>query len=241
VPSLTFSTYSTSNSIGPLHLENQDSYLTDQNHLLFAVADGVGGYRGAKEASKIAIQGMQRRAGGISDDISFQSALREIHMEIVERANLLRYQNMGTTIAAAKALPDDLSGGTLITANVGDSPIIFFSRDAETGERCRKAYTDDSYREEEPSSMFGIIQYLGLPDCEIKVHTSKFHYANGDILLICSDGVTDNLLVPKRDGADPWTQLSKIVRGYRSAQRLAESAIYAEIKPDDMTAILIFL
>ncbi len=201
----------------------------------------MGGYRGAKEASEIAIQGLKRRAGVISDDISFQSALREIHMEIEERANLLRYQNMGTTIAAAKVLPDNLNGGTLITANVGDSPIIFFSEEADTGERCRKAYTDDSHREEDPSSMFGIIQYLGLPDCEIKVHTSRFHYTSGDILLICSDGVTDNLLVSKRKGADPWTQLSKLVRGYRSAERLAESAIAAGIKSDDMTAILIFL
>jgi len=223
-----------------MHLENQDSYLTDHDHSLFAVADGVGGYKGAKEASEIAIQGLKKRAGVISDDTSFQSALQEIHLEIEERANLLRYQNMGTTIAAAKVLPDGLNEGTVITANVGDSPIIFF-KDVETGELCRKVYTDDSHRNENPSSMFGIIQFLGLPNYKIKVHTSKFHYASGDILLICSDGVTDNLLAPIRRGVDPWARLSTLVRGYRSAQRLAESAISSGIKSDDMTAILIFL
>ena len=205
MPSPTFSAYSTSNTLGPLHLENQDSYLTDQNHLLFAVADGLGGYSGAKEASDLAIDGLSKRADAISDDASFQTSLREIHVEIEERAKKLHYQNMGTTIAAAKVLPGDLDGGTLITANVGDSPVLFFPAvSSETGEQFRKAYTDDSHRERNPSSMFGVIQYLGLPDCEIKVHTSRFHYANGDILLICSDGVTDNLLAPNRKGGNPW-------------------------------------
>ena len=220
-------------------MENQDSYLTDRDGLLFAVADGVGGYMGAKEASESAIEGLKKRAFSISDEVSFQSVLREIHEEILERANRLHYENMGTTIAVAKVLPDDASGGTLITANVGDSPILFFPANPGKSDRCRKVYTDDSHRDEDPSSIFGIIQYLGLPEWEIEVHTSKFRYVTDDILLLCSDGVTDNLVAGDRKESDSRNQLAALVREGKSAQRVAESAIAAGIKPDDMTAILI--
>ena len=243
MPPVVFSAYSISNSLGPMHTENQDTYLTDQDLGLFAVADGVGGYGGAKEASELAIGGLKKRAYMISEnESSFQSVLREIHEEIEQRANRLHIENMGTTIAAAKVFPDDSGkGGLIITANVGDSPILFFPNKTDAAERCMKVYIDDSHRDEYPFSMSGIIQYLGLPEWEIDVHTFKFRYATGDIVLICSDGVTDNLVLRNQEGRDPLSKLGSIVRDSRSAQRVAESAIAAGIKPDDMTAILLLL
>ena len=227
---ITFDAFSLSNSVGPLHSENQDSYLADGENLLFAVADGVGGYKGAKQASELAVKVLAKDTSKIVDERSATSCLEDIHSKIQNKAAVLNHPNMGTTIALAKVLATD--GARVLAANVGDSPILLFRGDGS----CSRLYTDDSYRGSDPLSMFGIIQYLGL-DMEIEVHTKITACEKGDVLLICSDGITDNLLVGERPDQ---STLSQIVRRYRSAERLVQAAIERGYKPDDMTAILVF-
>lgn len=238
---MVFSAYSISNSIGPEHAENQDSFLSDQEDSLFAVADGVGGYAGAKEASSLAIEGLKERAFLLSNDVaSFESVLKEIHEDIQQKADRLHLENMGTTIAVAKVFPDSNGlGGAIITANVGDSPILFFPSREDA--KCVPVYTDDSHRDQDPYAFVGIIQYLGLPDWKVDVHTHKFSYSSDDMLLLCSDGVTDNLADRSQKDRNQWSKLETLAKESRSAQRITESAISVGIKADDMTAILLLL
>ncbi len=238
-----FDSFSLSNSLGPRHLENQDSYLTDEANLLFAVADGVGGYFGARQASVLAVATVAEQSRRITDEATAVSCLEEIHRRIQREARSLRYPNMGTTIALAKVMSKPGSEdritegeeGKLLTANVGDSPIFLF-HNVETGDYS-KLYTDDSFRGEDPLLISGIIQYLGL-ETEIDFHTMVTRYGRGDILLLCSDGITDNLL--RRERPDE-PSLSSIVRRHRSAEIVVRSAIERGYKPDDMTAVLVFL
>ena len=225
--------FTSSNSIGPGHQENQDSFLASTQSLLFAVADGVGGYKGGKEASSLAIERLQLSAEKIRDESSMTAMLETIDGEIRQRARLLHFKDMGTTIAVAKLLPDSTR---LITGNVGDSPLLFFRSNAPS-DSVETVYADDSYREEDPSSMWGITQYLGVEEVKVHAHTRMFEYSTGDILLICSDGITDNLLFPDSQRE----RLAKLARRSRSAKLLVEEAIRAGIKHDDMTAIIISL
>ena len=212
--------YSSSNSIGPYHSENQDSLLIDSEKLLFGLADGVGGYQGAKVASSLAMEILSRY--NVKDEDSLRDCLLRINYHISSKASELGFENMGTTISVVKVVTRE---SRFITANVGDSPILLL-HDNEL----RPVYHDDSYRNSDPMLMSGIIQYLGLD--KVEVHTQFAKYSENDILLICSDGITDNLLHSRRN------RLEGIV--HTSAKKIVEAAISERTKPDDMTAILLF-
>jgi len=242
-----YDVYSASNSIGHGHSENQDSYLADLSTQIFAVADGVGGYQGGKEASEQAMAALRNKAGEIQNEFSMKSCLEEIHEQLLHTAKSLNQTNMGTTIAVAKVFPDFSTGlgGKVVTANAGDSPILLFPANANDGidsDSYRRVFIDDSFRDKSPSAMWGVIQYLGIETRELEVHTTSFDFQPGDIILICSDGVSDNLLgdrvYSQRRGVG---DISELVRRYGSAQKLVEEALHAGIKPDDMTALLVFL
>ena len=82
-----FDAYSASNSIGSGHSENQDSYLADMSALIFAVADGVGGYEGGKVASDLAIGALRNRAGEIQNEFVAKAVLEDIHEQCFIRPN----------------------------------------------------------------------------------------------------------------------------------------------------------
>ncbi len=229
-----YDSYSESNSISPGHEDNQDSLLADLESRVFAVADGVGGYRGGKEASQLAVEILRDGASSIRDEATMKVALEEIHDAVKRRARTLRYVNMGTTIAIVKLIADSTVGTKVITGNVGDSPILLFP--ASDDQSFRYIFTDDSHRDANPGSMWGITQYLGLDQMEIDFHARTFDCSAEDLVLICSDGVTDNLLNPGMRGG---MRLPEIARRFRSARRIVEEALRARVKPDDMTAVLI--
>jgi PPM family protein phosphatase len=220
--------YSASNSISRGHDENQDSLLSDPAGAIFAVADGVGGYRGAKEASQLAIDTLRAKASSITDAASMKAVLEQIHDNVRSRARKLHYANMGTTIAVAKVLVGD----KLVTGNVGDSPILLMP----SGEDSFKyIFTDDSHRDSDPGSMWGITQYIGL-EMKLDFHAREVACFPGDMILICSDGVTDNLLNP---GVRQRMRLAEIARQFKSARKIVEEALNAMVKRDDMTVVLI--
>jgi PPM family protein phosphatase len=227
--------FSDSNSISPGHDENQDSYMGDLTNKVFAVADGVGGYSGGKEASQLAIETLQENADRIYDETTMKSALQEMHDAVRRRARSLHYVNMGTTVAVVKVIGDS-SGAKIITGNVGDSPILLFSANTNDPQAFRYIFTDDSHRDTNPGSMWGITQYLGLGGTEIDFHTRTFDCSPEDLVLLCSDGITDNLLNP---GIRAGMRLPEIVRRFRSARKIVEAALQAGVKLDDMTAVLI--
>lgn len=215
--------------------------------MLFAVCDGVGGYRGGKEASELVAGALRNKAGEIQNEFMAKSVLQGIHEQLLSTAKSLNFRDMGTTISLAKIFPNSQTGhgGKILTANVGDSPILLFQNPGSdfSSESYRKIFTDDSFREKMPGSMWAIVQYLGIEAKEgIEVHTQSVDYHPGDIVLICSDGISDNLLVEnsysrKRSVGD----IGELVRRTGSARRIVEEAIQAGVKPDDMTAVLVFL
>src|ERR1700730_10207729 len=105
-----FDVYTSSNSIGPGHFENQDSYLADISTQTFAVADGVGGYEGGREASSQAVAALRNKAGEIQNEFSMKSSLEEISEQLLHTAKSLNHKNMGTTISVVKVFPDFATG-----------------------------------------------------------------------------------------------------------------------------------
>ncbi len=213
--------FTNSNSIGPGHEENQDSYLVDKENAMFAVADGVGGYLGGKIASKLAIDILEERAGSISDEKSMSKVLEHINSAIIRKADELNYHMMGTTIVAAKII-----NGSIVIGNVGDSAAILFS--AKGGEAVA-VYTDDSLRSKDPENMWQITQCMGMMS---KPHTRTEKLKRGDTLLLASDGITDNLNI---------NEIKKLIRNKNPSKEIVSAAIASGRKKDDATAVCIKL
>jgi hypothetical protein len=111
--------------IGPVREDNQDSiHLPDGSHppelgLLFAVADGMGGYTHGAVASALAIQKLAEtlyNGNGRPNPKSLRRGVESANLSIYKAAERLGAGRMGTTLTAAYIFNDALH-----LVHVGDS------------------------------------------------------------------------------------------------------------------------
>lgn len=169
----------------------------------YIVADGIGGHAGGETASRLAI-GVLIEFGlntpdwilGWDDDCltrvmdRFAQRFRDVNETILaEAADRPELKGMGTTLSVAITLGDDL-----LVTHVGDSPVCLFRQG-----RLHRLTRDHSAQQLRPDAdaprmirfrkvltrAVGISTAAGEPDL--------YHYklADGDRLLLCTDGLTD--------------------------------------------------
>ncbi len=173
---------------------NEDSYFARAP--LFAVADGMGGAQAGEVASRIAASAFERRgqlteeepAEGQLEQIA-QSANREIHQLAQEDSSRA---GMGTTLTAAM-----LRGNEVAFGHVGDSR-AYVLRDGQlkrltkdhslVEELRRQGRLTEEEAEEHPQRSI-ITRALG-PEPNVNVDTMTFPAKDGDVFLLCSDGLT---------------------------------------------------
>src|SRR5437588_10766654 len=172
--------------------ENEDSALARAP--VFVVADGMGGAQAGEVASKLAIEAFE---GALPDDGSAEERLadrvRAANQRIYERAREEHGRaGMGTTLTAAYV--DD---ARLAIAHVGDSRAYLF-RDGSlkrltqdhslVDELVRRGKLTEEQAAEHPQRSI-ITRALG-PEPEVEVDTYTVPVRRGDVLLLCSDGLT---------------------------------------------------
>ena len=171
---------------------NEDSFFVRAP--LFVVADGMGGAQAGEVASRLAAEAF---AGGLPDDGTPEQRLevrvRDANTRIHEVSQEDRALNgMGTTLTAAY-----LDGDELSLAHVGDSR-AYLLRDGEltrltrdhtlVDELVRRGELTEQEAAEHPQRSI-ITRALGPePDIDIDLHTHRMQA--GDVLLLCSDGLT---------------------------------------------------
>jgi protein phosphatase len=161
---------------------------------VFVVADGMGGAQAGEVASRIAIETFEP---GLPDEGSPEERLaqrvREANRQIYERSRAEHDRaGMGTTLTAAY-----LDHGSVAIAHVGDSRAYMF-RDGElrrltqdhslVDELVRRGKLTEAQAAEHPQRSI-ITRALG-PEPEVEVDTWTYPARSGDILLLCSDGLT---------------------------------------------------
>ena len=111
--------------IGPVREDNQDTIrLSDNEHpvghgLLFAIADGMGGYAHGGMASLLALESFSSivaAQNGSPIPKALQRGVEAANLQVYQRAQQLGAGRMGTTLTAAYVL-----GEMLYLAHVGDS------------------------------------------------------------------------------------------------------------------------
>jgi serine/threonine protein phosphatase PrpC len=174
---------------------NEDSYFSRSP--LFAVADGMGGAQAGEVASKVAVEAFE----AVGDE---ELPPEELLRRTAQLANKRIFElaqgdssrsGMGTTLTAALVHGDEISFG-----HVGDSRAYVWrdrklkqiTNDHSLVEELRRQgrLTRDQAAEHPQRSV--ITRALG-PEPKVEVDTMTFRARPGDVILLCSDGLTTML------------------------------------------------
>jgi PPM family protein phosphatase len=191
---------------------NQDSYHIDPDGRFFVVADGMGGHAGGQEASRIAIQTVQ---GYLKEHWTDSESSKVLLVEALKESNdaILKDQlnnpdrgDMGTTVVAALFRPEPANGDgedseeVAWAAHIGDSR-LYRMRDGELEQitedhtwvaRALKAGELNAEQARTHPWRHVLSQCLGREDLQ-QMDVHPFDMKAGDRLLLCSDGLTEEL------------------------------------------------
>src|SRR3954465_14472952 len=187
---------------------NEDSYFVRAP--LFVVADGMGGAQAGEVASEMAVDSFTH---GLPDGDGPAEGL----VHIIEDANRRIHERsrtqtqragMGTTVTAAHVGED-----TVTVAHVGDSrayvvrngDLIRITKDHSlVAELVERGKLTEEQAETHPQRSV-ITRALG-PEPSVQVDLETFQARDGDVFLVCSDGLTsmipESRLAPILAGAD---------------------------------------
>jgi protein phosphatase len=178
---------------------NEDSFFARAP--VFAVADGMGGARAGEVASRLAAEVFD--AGNVGEEapeIYLGRVANEANQRIHEVAESDSSRSgMGTTLTAAMVQGDEVS-----LAHVGDSRAYLF-RDRKlrrltedhslVEELQRQGRLTEEQASEHPQRSI-ITRALG-PESTVEVDTMTYKATDGDVFLLCSDGLTS--MVPDEE------------------------------------------
>ena len=174
---------------------NEDSLLANEDHGIFVVADGMGGYRGGEIASQLAVTTIERAFstknfdGPAHDTIpprasELARAIQMANEAIFEKASSDKLlEGMGTTICAARFSPNKQR---LYIGHVGDSR-VYRMRDG----KLRQMTSDHTMGDLGVSGAGAahLSRAVGIwPVVPIDIVLGKPQ--PGDIYLLCSDGLS---------------------------------------------------
>jgi len=198
--------------IGMKRRMNEDSYLISPELGLYVIADGMGGHKAGEVASRMAVDTMadywrqvkkseppsfskpmekdiSDKAKHLVNSISFANAV--IH----EAQKKPEYSRMGATVSALIVEKD-----CIWSANVGDSPVYIFDHghlilvseehSVEAEQKSMGYY--DSLNSTSPMIKSMLTRVLGQNE-KVDVYITPIKPDVGDIIVMCSDGLTNYL------------------------------------------------
>ncbi len=216
-------TWAERTDVGRVREINQDSIHAQDG--LFVVADGMGGHRGGEVASAVAVEAM---IGGDEPPATIDelvARVRAAHQAVLDRAeDDPELAGMGTTVCAIGRLDGADQPGMLGLVNVGDSRIYRFG-----GTELRQVSEDHSLVEDlvragrlspeeaatHPQRNI-VTRALGIGG-ELLVDHWEIPAIPGDVYLLCSDGLVDEIgdrqiAAAMRRLGDPSEVVDELVR-----------------------------
>ncbi len=235
--------YAAQSDRGLVRANNEDSLILLPDEGVFGVCDGLGGHACGEIASSLAAEVFSRcvqRPGHPDALKTLRSAILEVNAQLLEQQhcnNELR--GMATTLSAIWIGPDN--SGEAWMAHVGDSRIYRFRNSVleqltEDDSPVFKLFkqgriSKDEMRKHPHKSL--IDQCLGIiPQVEAQIRSLVLQ--PGDLFLIASDGLTDNLT------EDEIARLLSASRPEAATQELIKGACEAG-GSDNISLVLIYI
>ena len=198
--------YAGLSDVGRLRQNNEDSLAWDAAAGVAVLADGMGGYNAGEVASKMAVDHVMARMVQWAKDAETPTTLRllkrvmeasvdEANREIFDAAHTNpAYAGMGTTLVFLSFALD----GRVVVGHAGDSR-AYRLRDGTLSQLTRdhsllQEQVDAGLLTPEQVHAFGyrnfITRALGVEDAVV-LDINDFDLREGDVYLLCSDGLTD--------------------------------------------------
>jgi len=190
--------------VGCVRTKNEDRIFLAEELGVFILSDGMGGHTHGEMAAELAISTMRHYLESSQDrlevtwpfgynfDLSVDAnrvatAIQLANRQVWKQAEQApEYAGMGTTIAAAI-----VNGSKITIGNVGDSRVYLWQSDI-----LRQLTIDDTWvnaisgrggpQIDVPRNL--LTQAAGSKDL-VDVHTTEAEIGNGDVVLLCSDGL----------------------------------------------------
>lgn len=204
---------------------NEDSLLVSPEIGLFAVADGMGGHQAGEVASSMALQLMERDLvrrlkSGENPENALVNSIKDANRSIYEQAGRNpRWAGMGTTITACLS-----QGSRILVAQVGDSRayllrgggIVLLTEDHSLVQELLKngGITEEQALVHPQRNV--LTRALGT-EPSLAVDLYRVDVAPGDLLLLCTDGLTeylrpDDILLTVRNSPELNTAVQNLLR-----------------------------
>jgi PPM family protein phosphatase len=227
--------------VGCVRSANQDSYCADAEGRFFIVADGMGGHAGGEEASRIAVDVIKNYLEAkwheqLTPQELLQSAISLANTEILkdQDSHPVR-RDMGTTIVILIFKNDEPW-----YCHIGDSRLYRLrgtklDQVSEDHTWIAKAIQSGTVDIEEARShpwRHMLMQCLGREDIE-NITAAKVDFQPGDRLLICSDGLTEEL------SNERIAHQLKTIRSAEQAANALISAAKAKGGRDNITVVIV--
>jgi serine/threonine protein phosphatase PrpC len=191
---------------GKLRDNNEDAFIAEKlptGWLLACVIDGVGGYEGGEVAAAIAKETIQQKVQAAKGDVL--QILREALLQANQNIYRQKQEGKGNSQMACvlTLVLADVEGNQFFYAHVGDTR-LYLLRDNSlvkvTKDHSFVGFLEDSGRLSEGEAMahpkrneinkaLGFDGQIDLKDDYIETGSSPF--LPGDVLMLCSDGLTD--------------------------------------------------
>ncbi len=221
--------------IGKYRKQNEDYYYADNENGLFIVADGMGGHNAGEVASKLAVESFVKKINelkirnnfGKDDAVPGRKKIMQILIKSFNYSNKMVYemalskkdfQGMGTTFSCCY-----INGHTANIVHIGDSRIYFAENETFelltedhtlVGEMYKKGLI--SYKEMFNHPMRNYLNKVIGTDPETECDFITRNLKNGDILILCSDGL-NSMLTDE--------QIFSIILKYRTPVKITENLI----------------
>lgn len=219
---------------GLVRRRNEDSFLVDTEHQVFAVADGIGGMPGGDVASLTATQTLRAEiardpAAAVAD---LQVLVQRAHESVRRIGTRFGVEGIGTTLTLAH-----VADGQLRLAHVGDSFALLVR-----GGRCRAITREHNVENEHPDLVplsthplayrYALTRAVGQPvDFEAELFEEALR--EGDHMILATDGLTDVV---------EDAEIVRVCAEYPAPEQTCGELIASALKrggPDNITVIVI--
>ncbi|MGH9047264.1 MAG: Stp1/IreP family PP2C-type Ser/Thr phosphatase, partial [Acidimicrobiales bacterium] len=225
--------------VGRARDHNEDRAVAGDN--LFGVADGMGGHVGGEVAARLAIDTLQSAYDRNPTIPGLREAFVAANAAIWDQSlQVEELRGMGTTLTAAGLTVGPDGRDVICLANVGDSRAYLMS-----GRQVRQISIDHSLAEER-------VRQGQMTEAEAEVHPHRhiltralgvgpavdvdlweLHVQSGDRLLLCSDGLTNEV------GIEQIGQVLDSVKDPRKAARALVDRANAHGGSDNITVVVV--